>query len=152
MKILAIGDVHNHIKAAEAIASKYESTHKVVFVGDYFDDFHDNPDVAYDTAVWLKKSLHKPNRLHLYGNHDLQYTPFCEVDGKKLYMCSGYESIKDESVKKVLTVDDWSKMKLHHFEYGFHFLYKSPIHPNLPIHLEQTPFYISYLLEMSHWI
>ena len=29
MKIIAIGDVHNHIKAAEAIAQKYEDTHKI---------------------------------------------------------------------------------------------------------------------------
>lgn len=125
MKILAIGDVHNHINAAEAIASRYEKTHKIVFVGDYFDDFHDNPDVAYKTAVWLKESLHKPNRLHLYGNHDLQYTPYCETKIMdktiKMYICSGYEVTKDNYIKKILTMEDWSKVKLHHYEHGFHF-------------------------------
>lgn len=125
MKLLVIGDVHNHIKAAEEIASKYEKTHKVIFVGDYFDDFHDSPKVAINTAKWLKKSLYKPNRIHLYGNHDLQYTPYCEtyIGSRqiKLYMCSGYTPEKDYEVKKILTIEDWSKVKLHHFEFGWHF-------------------------------
>jgi len=121
MNTMVIGDVHNHIKAAEELASRYEKSHKIIFVGDYFDDFYDTPDIAAATAMWLKESLHKPNRIHLYGNHDLHYSPFCEVNGKKLYMCSGYEPIKDESVKKILNSDDWIKMKLYHFESGIHF-------------------------------
>lgn len=125
MKMIVIGDVHNHIKAAEELASQYEKTHKVLFVGDYFDDFYDTPAVAKRTAIWLKESLSKPNRIHLYGNHDLQYTPYCELGVghivSKLYMCSGYTSEKDEVVKSILNIDDWSKVKLHHFEYGIHF-------------------------------
>jgi hypothetical protein len=125
MKIIVIGDIHNHVIAAEKLARRYEETHKILFVGDYFDDFYDNPSVAIDTAIWLKESLHKPNRIHLYGNHDLQYTPYCEIKTNskysKLYMCSGYTSEKDDAVKKILNIDDWCKMKLHHFEYGIHF-------------------------------
>lgn len=125
MKILIVGDIHNHVKAAEEIASKYQDTHKIIFIGDYFDDFHDTPKVAANTARWLKESLYKPNRIHLYGNHDLQYTPYCEtyIGNKclKLYMCSGYTSEKDYEVKKILSIEDWDKIKLHHFEYGWHF-------------------------------
>jgi hypothetical protein len=125
MKILAIGDIHHHIKAAEEIASKYENTHKIIFVGDYFDDFNDNPSVACKTSFWLKESLSKPNRIHLYGNHDLNYTPFCEhivIDRMiKMYSCSGYEKKKDTVIKTILKNEDWKKLKLHHFENGFHF-------------------------------
>jgi len=125
MKMIVIGDVHNHIIAAEELASRYEKTHKVLFVGDYFDDFYDNPSIAEKTAIWLKESLHKPNRIHLYGNHDLQYTTYGErkISSKilKLYMCSGFTPEKDIVVKNILNSEDWSKVKLHHFEYGIHF-------------------------------
>jgi hypothetical protein len=33
-KILALSDIHNHWVEAEAIASKYDVTHTIVFIGD----------------------------------------------------------------------------------------------------------------------
>jgi len=125
MKIIAIGDVHNHIKAAEAIAQKYEDTHKIIFTGDYFDDFGDNAEVARKTALWLKSSLMKPNRIHLLGNHDLGYHTRCEYIDKgkvmKLYMCSGFTEAKDAMITEILGNTEWDKCKLHHFENNWHF-------------------------------
>jgi hypothetical protein len=125
MKIIAIGDVHNHIKAAEAIAQKYEDTHKIIFTGDYFDDFGDNAEVARKTAIWLKSSITKPNRIHLLGNHDLSYHTRCEFveNGRvmKMYICSGYTEAKDGMITEILGTEEWDKLKLHHFENGWHF-------------------------------
>ena len=125
MNIIAIGDVHHHIKAAEAIASKYEATHTVIFTGDYFDDFGDNAHVARKTALWLKASIKKPNRIHLLGNHDLSYNTFCEAvqNGRvqKMYMCSGFSEAKDAMITEMMGREEWKHFKLHHFENGWHF-------------------------------
>jgi len=63
-KIIAIGDIHNHWVEAEQIASLYDKTHRIIFTGDYFDDFGDTAQDAIQTAQWLKESLDKPNRIH----------------------------------------------------------------------------------------
>jgi hypothetical protein len=133
MKIIAIGDVHHHIKAAETIASKYENTHKIVFTGDYFDDFGDNAHVSQKTALWLKESINKPNRVHLIGNHDLSYTTFCESlhNGRvvKMYPCSGYSDAKNDAITEILGIKEWERVKLHHFENEWHFTHAG-MHPN----------------------
>ncbi len=74
-RILAIGGIHqaqnlNVIEAAiERIASII-----TVFIGDYFDSFiYDHPDHVRRTAVWLKQGIHRPDRVYLFGNHDLPY-------------------------------------------------------------------------------
>ena len=121
--IIAIGDVHNHWVEAEAIASKYDATHTIVFVGDYLDNFGDSAIDADQTARWLKGSLSKPNRIHLMGNHDINYAYYNIRPGKgdQIYGCSGYSSAKDDAVNRILTNEDWDKIKFAHKENGFWF-------------------------------
>lgn len=73
-KILAIGDIHQapNLEQIEATIAR-ENPDRVIFVGDYFDQWHDHPDHAAKTARWLKQSLADPKRVHLLGNHDLHY-------------------------------------------------------------------------------
>ena len=71
-KAVVIPDVHNKWKRAEAIVAA-ESPDRVVFLGDYFDDFGDTPEAAGATAEWLAASLADASRVHLAGNHDLNY-------------------------------------------------------------------------------
>ena len=86
MKILIIPDIHNKWFEAEEIIDK-ENPDKVVFLGDYFDDFGDDMDITEQTALWLKKSLTNPDRIHLLGNHDLSYI---NTD----YACAGFTESK----------------------------------------------------------
>jgi hypothetical protein len=133
MNIIAIGDIHNHWVEAEEIASLYDKTHTVVFTGDYFDDFGDTAQDAIQTAKWLKDSLDKPNRIHLMGNHDINYSylNYKKDDSghiQNIYNCSGYDMKKDDAINRVMTNEDWDKIKFAHFENGFWFTHAG-IHP-----------------------
>jgi hypothetical protein len=109
MNIIVIPDIHTRYEKAERICRKYKS-HKIVFIGDYFDDFNDTPDDNQYTAEWLSESLKKENRVHLIGNHDECYHPNREL------FCSGFSSKKKEVINKVLTTADWDKLNYYHFE------------------------------------
>ena len=86
MKILIIPDVNPKFGLAETIIER-ENPDNVVFLGDYFDSFGDNMEIANQTALWLKESLEKPNRIHLLGNHDLSYL-------NENHRCSGFDQVK----------------------------------------------------------
>jgi hypothetical protein len=134
MNIIVIGDIHNHWVQAEEIACLYDKTHRVVFVGDYFDDFGDTAIDADQTARWLKESLDKPNRIHLMGNHDINYSYLnymVDANGhpQNIYNCSGYDMKKDDAINRIMTNSDWNKIKLAHFENGFWFSHAG-FHPN----------------------
>lgn len=91
-KTVIIPDIHTKFGLAEIIIEK-EEPDNVVFLGDYFDSFGDNMEIANQTAVWLKESLEKPNRIHLLGNHDLSYL-------NRNYMCSGFTEEKFHSINQ----------------------------------------------------
>jgi hypothetical protein len=134
MNIIAIGDIHNHWVEAEEVASLYDKTHLVVFTGDYFDDFGDTAEDARQTANWLRESLNKPNRIHLMGNHDINYS---YLNYKKdesghlqnIYNCSGYDMKKDDIINRNMMQSDWDKIKFAHYENGFWFSHAG-FHPN----------------------
>ena len=126
-KILVIGDIHNHWVKAETIASNpmYDD-HTIIFVGDYFDNFGDSAIDADQTARWLKESLTKPNRIHLMGNHDINYSYLNyrkDTNGalQNLYFCSGYSMQKDDAINRIMTQEDWDKIKMYHYENGWFF-------------------------------
>jgi hypothetical protein len=106
MKTLIIPDIHTNYKLAEKIILE-ENADKIVFLGDYFDEFYDNASIAQNTAEWLKESLNKPNRIHLFGNHDVNYAFHDDS-----YKCSGYSAGKDIAINSVLKTEDWKKLSL----------------------------------------
>ena len=124
-KIIAIGDVHNRWVQAEEIARQYDETHTIVFTGDFFDNFNDTALDADQTARWLKESLSKPNHVHLMGNHDINYAYYNTRPGSNLgdqiYFCSGYSPAKDDAINRIMTNEDWDKIKFAHKENGFWF-------------------------------
>ena len=105
MKTIIIPDVHNKWQIAEDIVKK-EKADQVIFLGDHFDDFGDNPQIARETAIWLKSSLKKENRIHLIGNHDCRY-----ASANKNLGCSGYSEFKDYAINDILTPHDWLQLK-----------------------------------------
>lgn len=110
-KLLILPDIHNKYRKAEEII-KYEEPDRILFLGDYFDDFGDTVKDADDTSRWLADSLNTKNRTHLIGNHDLSYM----TDNPEL-KCTGYTTDKHEVIcnnkipwDKMLLfcqVDDW---------------------------------------------
>ena len=105
--ILIIPDIHNDYLKAEEIIKK-QNPDKIIFLGDYFDDFDDTVQDVINTAKWLKKSLKQENRIHLIGNHDLSYM----TDNPNL-KCTGYRTDKHKVIKKQSI--DWSKLLMHYF-------------------------------------
>lgn len=124
-KILAVGDIHNHITQASVIIDKYIDTHKIVLCGDFYDDFGDSAVEADQTARWLKDILKHDNVVALMGNHDLSYAYFNLRPGSSLgdqiYDCSGYSPAKDDAINRIMSNDDWDKIKFGHKENGFWF-------------------------------
>jgi len=93
VKTLIIPDIHTRFDVAESFIDK-ERPDDVVFLGDYFDTFDDTLEITEKTALWLKDSLKKRNRIHLLGNHDLSYKD-------TRFACSGFSEEKLIILKKV---------------------------------------------------
>lgn len=105
-KILIIPDVHNRCSDVESIIKRVAHD-EVTFLGDYFDDFGDDPNVIRDVADWFKFSVNQKNRTHLCGNHDVHYW-FAQ---NKTTRCSGYDYAKSIAISDILTTRDWEKLK-----------------------------------------
>jgi hypothetical protein len=107
IRTLILSDLHNNWDRAEKII-KHVAPDKIVFLGDYFDNWGDDYRIATETADWLGSSLEQKNRIHLMGNHDTNY-----AFGHRSYKCSGYEAGKDYAINALLSEDDWRKLPLH---------------------------------------
>jgi hypothetical protein len=105
-QILVIGDVHQKLDKLKNILTQYPE-HDTVFVGDYFDDFDDNIYETSAMAEWLKENVNNPRYTFLMGNHDIHY----RVPTQGTFMCSGFAGWKYETINKILSNDDWSKLK-----------------------------------------
>ena len=106
-KILIVPDIHNACDKADKIIN-LEKSDKVVFLGDYFDNYYDGPAIAEKTAKWLVNSLKIENRVHLIGNHDLSY-----MSNNPNFRCSGYTEEKHNVIKQQEI--PWHKLKMHYW-------------------------------------
>ncbi len=111
MKTLVIPDIHNEWEPAYQAMEKYPSA-RTIFLGDYFDSFYDDLDMAYQSAVNVKELLDAGYELCL-GNHDMSYMfPYtCR--------CSGFSVEKHDVIMSVLSIDDFLKMKSFVYVDGF---------------------------------
>lgn len=123
MKYLIIPDIHTNVDRAEEIIDSVNAD-MVIFLGDYFDDFGDDPESICNTADWLKWSLTEPNRVHLIGNHDIHYY----FKDNTNVRCSGYEQYKSVAINNILKPEDWKKLKFY-YVIGDWFLSHGGIHP-----------------------
>jgi hypothetical protein len=89
------------------------AANKTVFLGDYFDDFGDGPKEARKTAKWLKTNLADPNKVFLFGNHDMPYR-----FASRIFNCPGFSMEKCMAINDILDQGDWDKIKFHHIEQG----------------------------------
>lgn len=106
IRTLIIPDLHLKWQTADKIIN-HVAADKIVFLGDYFDDFGDDYRDNLIMAEWLAASLEQSNRIHCMGNHDINY-----AIPHRAYKCSGYEAGKDYAINSVLKEKDWKKLKL----------------------------------------
>ena len=87
----------------------HEKADKVVYLGDWFDEFGDTPGQARQTALWIKaRQKTNPEDEWIWGNHDLPYAyPY------RIVQCSGNTELKGAAINDVLQPDDWAKFKFH---------------------------------------
>ena len=96
---LIIPDVHNQTEKAESLIAKHSPENgRVVFLGDYFDSADAGPKEAQATARWLSGSLTKPNRTHLFGNHDASYF----FEGHPQTTCSGWSPENQQAILEIV--------------------------------------------------
>lgn len=113
-KTLIIPDIHHKIGWIEPFLKKIEHD-TVVFLGDYFDDFNDDEDITSYTANWLKNSLEIPNRIHLWGNHDVPYY-------NTVINCPGFTYEKYNVINKIIPKSYFEKkLKFSYYEQNFLF-------------------------------
>ena len=110
MKHVVIPDPHNKVHMVEKILAN-ETYDDVTFLGDWFDDFGDNPEIACRTAGWINAHRREKNWTWLWGNHDLMYR-FPTVHELQ---CSGYTITKALMIQRVLKPSDWNHWKLFRF-------------------------------------
>lgn len=125
MKTFIIGDLHNHIDWVEPWLESHPHD-KVIFLGDYFDNFHDTKKIARKTAKWLANSVSKENRVHLMGNHDMPY----RFPWNYYFDCPGWTPEKQqvitsefENISKLSGYNPWTKIKLAHFDHENKIIY-----------------------------
>jgi len=105
-KTLILPDFHlRHILAQKII--DHEKANQIVFLGDFFDEYNDNPILNQQTALWIKnrQATHSED-IWLFGNHDISYAYV-----NRYTTCSGYSSKKAEAIKVVLTQENWDRFK-----------------------------------------
>jgi len=111
MRLLIIPDLHHHIENAEywLRTQKYD---RVLFLGDYFDDFEDNVNDARKTASWLRQRIEHTDDIFLLGNHDAAYM---FPDDPRFY-CPGFTRAKAKGISEILFAKHWQRFELVHAE------------------------------------
>lgn len=121
MTTLVIADLHNKVNWVTPFITALEQKIKIdeiVFLGDYFDEFHDTPYEAEGTARWLQESLRDKRRHHCIGNHDM---PYLLPKVPKSQQCPGWSAMKDSAVNKVLRREEWDQLLTAYYSQGWLF-------------------------------
>ena len=114
MRLLIVPDIHNHIDNAEHWL-KTQQFERVIFLGDYFDDYGDNVTDARITALWLRQRMDTTEDVFLLGNHDAAYMfPY-----DPQFECPGFTRAKARGIREILRPEHWRRLQLAHAEQGW---------------------------------
>ncbi len=123
--ILIIPDLHHRWEEAEFWIARF-AVRQVVFLGDYFDDFHDSVEDAGVMAAWVRGAVEAhPDWVFLVGNHDLPY--LYPMDER--LMGPGFHLSKREEIGGVIKGLDRSRFRLHHWIDNDILLSHAGLHP-----------------------
>ena len=111
---LVIPDLHHHTENAERWLHNQQFD-RVIFLGDYFDDFGDNVNDARRTATWLRQRMDQTEDVFLLGNHDAAYM---FPDNGALY-CPGFTKAKARGIHEILRPEHWRRFRLAVVEHGW---------------------------------
>lgn len=108
MKVLFVGDIHNHqymIDDIQRLDKKYQFD-KIILFGDYVDDWNtDNHDSLKTLEkIFNLKHIQPDKYILLVGNHEMSYLG---------YPCSGHCFELAEVVQQKL-LDEWSNLNLYY--------------------------------------
>ena len=130
-RILIIPDLHQQLSTGEIMFQEGLKLNpdRVVFLGDMFDDFYDNPERSAQSAIWLSRWRERLGEklVLLYGNHDLPYAEAAHYlekhgsfpsDYKPNIRCSGFETAKAVAIHEAVSLSFWTPWRLHHREDG----------------------------------
>lgn len=151
MKTLVIPDVHQDLAGVRKIfqIEKSESFDEIVFLGDWFDSFHEPPKVSSfkDTCLFLRDLVwnNKSNKMvFLVGNHDLAYiynnkkSGYSSIIPSLTYWCSGVTKNKIGTFRQVFydksLKDDWfiDNFKIAHKSQGWIFSHAGMVNRQIP--------------------
>ena len=114
MRTLSIPDLHQHTDHADHWLATQRHD-RVVFLGDYFDDYGDNVNDARRTALWLRERMEKTGDVFLLGNHDIAYM----FPRSPELFCPGFTAAKARSIGEILRPEHWQRFRLAHAEQGW---------------------------------
>jgi hypothetical protein len=109
-----IPDLHNHTENADHWLTTQRHD-RVIYLGDFFDDFGDNVNDARRTAMWMRDRMDSTDDIFLLGNHDAAYM-FPDID--ELH-CPGFTRAKARAINEILKPKHWHRFKLAHEEQGW---------------------------------
>ncbi len=98
MKIIAIGDIHGK-RVWKDIISKESDADRIVFIGDYFDNYEmttHHEQIENLKEILYLKQMYPDKYICLVGNHDISY-----ILGEKI---SGYQNIGAIDIKEVIQI------------------------------------------------
>jgi hypothetical protein len=151
MKTLVIPDVHQDLAGVRKVfqIEKLESFDEIIFLGDWFDSFHEPPKVSSfkDTCLFLRDLVwnNKSNKMvFLVGNHDLAYiynnkkSGYSSIVPSLTYWCSGVTKNKIGTFRQVFhdksLKDDWfiNNFKIAHKSQGWIFSHAGMVNRQIP--------------------
>lgn len=111
--ILVVGDLHTKFHIFEKVKEIAESYDRIIFLGDYVDDWGAPPEASYNLLNGLieYKNIYPEKVVLLLGNHD-----FSEWIGDS-FICSGYSKFTSSLVKPLFEANK-HLFKIAHYENG----------------------------------
>ena len=105
MHICVIPDLHNRTEIAERVIDKeINNVDKIIFLGDYYDNFFDGPEDVAKTSKLLKNYISDSKFEFLIGNHDLHY-----IVGEPAFRAITWTQEKFDAVNEILSPEDWER-------------------------------------------
>jgi len=113
MKTIIIADIHQRVENVKTILDREKNADEFIFLGDWFDSFHNPPKVtsfretcAFLRELVLNKKYYQQKLTFCVGNHDLSYIyrnnrpSATSVHNTPEYYCSGVTSSKVNTFRK----------------------------------------------------